>query len=178
MNEDEFTIIKMTQQGDTRSYKHLVLKYQLPVFNLMFNMTHNRKFAEELTQDVFVRAYENLNSFDFNHKFFSWLYRIAVNLAISQNNRKMRYDNNDYFPELPVPSVEEKLIENERLLILHNTIAKLNDKYRLVIILRYFEQLTYAEISEVLYITEKKVKSRLFEARKMLKRILDKSNYF
>ncbi len=178
MNEDEFTIIKLIQQGDTRSYKQLVSKYQWPVFNLMFNMTHNRTFAEELTQDVFVRAYENLHSFDFNHRFFSWLYRIAINLAISQNNRMKRYDDTGHFPDLSLNSVEEKLIGNERLLMLHDAIAKLNEKHRPVIVLYYFDQLTYAEISELLNITEKKVKSRLFEARKKLKKILGKSNYF
>ncbi|MDZ4204802.1 MAG: RNA polymerase sigma factor [Bacteroidales bacterium] len=178
MYEEEHDVIRRVQQGNINDFKVLVLKYQSAVFNLLYNMLRQHAYAEELTQDVFVKAYENLHTFNFSSRFFSWIYRIAVNTAISQRKLQQRHFNMEPIPHSPVISAEENFIVKERDLILQNAISQLNEKHKAVIVLKYFEQFSYSEIAEIMRINEKKVKSRLFEAHKILKGILERSDYF
>jgi RNA polymerase sigma-70 factor, ECF subfamily len=178
MIEDEYEVIRKVQQGDINQFNLLVLKYQSAIFKLLFNMLNQHSMAEELTQEVFIKSYENLNSFNFNSRFFSWIYRIAINTAIS-HKKKLRpfigFEN--VAPETEI-SAEATIISNEREIILKQAIEHLAEKHKLVIMLKYFEGLSYSEIAEILKINEERVKSRLFDARKRLKTILEKNNYF
>lgn len=178
MINDEFEIIRQIQKGQSACYKELVLGHQSAVYSLLYTMLRQHSLAEDLTQEVFIKAYENLNRFNFKSRFFSWIYRIAINTAITYRQKEKRMFLVDTDVLVSECSEEEKILENERSMILKKAIEELKEKYRLVIILKYFEQLSYAEIADVLKIPEKKVKSRLFDARKVLKSFLEENGYF
>ncbi len=178
MKQEEYDIIRRIQQGHINDFGHLVKRHQAAVISLLYQMLGRAEEAEEVAQDVFVKAFENIGAFNFKSKFFSWVYRIAINTAISYRQKEQRFQRPDYMPEQGINATENTVLENERTRYVKQAIDQLKEKYRTVIILSYFEQLSYAEIAEVLDITEKKVKSRLFDARKLLHAKLVHSGIF
>jgi RNA polymerase sigma-70 factor, ECF subfamily len=178
MNEAEFDIIRRIQNGQVNDYELLVRKYQSAVFNVLLHMLHREEEARELTQDVFVKAYEHLDAFNFESKFYSWIYRIAINSAISFRKKQRHLIFTGYFPQLFEETADEQMMEKEKNMLLHKAIGRLKSKYKAVVVLRYFQQLSYNEIAEVLHVSESKVKSRLFCSRKLLKEMLQETGYF
>jgi RNA polymerase sigma-70 factor, ECF subfamily len=178
MIEDENNDIRRIQQGNTECYNVLVLRYQSAIFGLLYNMLHQRVVAEDLTQEVFIRAYENLGKFNYKSRFFSWIYRIAINTAITYKKKNNRIVFNDASPLDSEESIEDRIVGKDRSILLEKAIERLNDKCKQVIILKYFEQLSYNEVAMVLDIPEKKVKSRLFDARKSLRSYLEEKEFF
>jgi RNA polymerase sigma-70 factor (ECF subfamily) len=138
-------------------------------------MLHNREEAEELTQEAFVKAYEALPGFRFEYRFFSWLYRIAVNLALNDLKKQRRFVGSEYLNNIP-DEKDEKNTENSEHM--KWAVDQLKDIYKAVIVLKYYQQLSYQEVAFALNIPEKKVRSRLYDARLRLKTILEKSNYY
>lgn len=178
MNDIDFDIIRSVQNGQVKDYETLVNKYQSAIFNVLFQMLQQRETAKELAQDVFVKAYEHLDTFNYRSKFFSWIYRIAINTALSYQKKQQRYVSLEGVPHDVDRPAEDRLVEKESSTLLRAAVNRLKDKYKTVIVLRYFEQLSYAEIAAVLDIPEKMVKSRLFDARQLLRGHLQESNYF
>jgi RNA polymerase sigma-70 factor, ECF subfamily len=178
MIEDENNDIRRIQQGNTECYNVLVLRYQSAIFGLLYNMLHQRVVAEDLTQEVFIRAYENLGKFNYKSRFFCWIYRIAINTAITYKKKNNRTFLNETSTPDTVESIEDRIVGIERNMLLNKAIERLNDKCKQVIILKYFEQLSYNEVAKVLDIPEKKVKSRLFDARKLLRSYLEEKEFF
>lgn len=174
MDEDH-DVIRNVLKGDTNSYRRLVEKYQGPVFNLLIKMVNNYEDAEELTQDVFVKAYESLAGFNFKYRFFSWIYKIAINRALAELRHKKRHADID-----PIQNklTEEKTDEPESSTQVKIAVGNLKDLYKAVIILKYYEEMSYKEISVVLDIPEKKVRSRLYDARMQMKDSLIKTGYY
>lgn len=178
MNDNDFDIIRSVLNGQVNQYKTLVERYQSAIYHLLVQMIQHQDEAKGLTQEVFVKAYENLEKFNFKSKFFSWIYRIAINTAITYRKQQKRFVDIEELPQQIDKPAEDNLLAKEKSAMLKKAISKLADKYQAVIALRYFEQLSYAEIADMLNITEKKVKSRLFDARKMLRTLLEESGYF
>jgi RNA polymerase sigma-70 factor, ECF subfamily len=178
MNDADFDIIRNIQKGQVNDFELLVKKYQSAVFNVLFHILHQEGIARELSQDVFVKAYEHLDSFNFKSRFFSWIYRIAINTGISYQKKQHQHLFTNRFPGNYEEGVDEKIMEKEKAAMLKEAINRLKNKYKMVILLRYYEQLSYAEMAEVLGISENKVKSRLFCSRKLLKTILQEFGYF
>jgi RNA polymerase sigma-70 factor (ECF subfamily) len=168
-------LVDQSLKGDNRAFETLVVKYEKPVYNLALRMVRVPEDAEDIAQTVFVKAYEKLDSYNPAHRFFSWIYRIAVNESINFCKRNRRTD--DY--ESGVTGVDELTPEESfraGQLGEHvgDAIGRLKLDYRLVLVLKHFHDFTYREMSEILQIPEKTVKSRLFTARQQLKVILEK----
>jgi len=168
-------LVDQSLKGDNRAFEALVLKYEKPVYNLALRMVRVPEDAEDIAQTVFVKAYEKLDSYNPAHRFFSWIYRIAVNESINFCKRNKRTD--DY--ESGVTGVDELTPEEnfraEQLgEHIGDAIGRLKLDYRLVLVLKHFHDFSYREMSEILQIPEKTVKSRLFTARQQLKLILEK----
>lgn len=178
MNDPDYDIIRNVQLGKLNDYEVLVKKYQSPVFNILYRMLNQSESAEALTQEVFVKAYEKLDSFNFKSRFFSWIYRIAINTAISYRKKTLRFVSLESMPQQVVSPVEEKMMVKERSDMLKAAINCLKEKYKAVIVLRYYEELNYNEMAEALDIPERKVKSRLFDARQLLKGQLQELDFF
>ena len=172
--DEDHQIISMVLNGETNQYRKLVEKYQNPVFNLFLRMLKNEGQAKEYTQQTFVKAFEALDRFRFEHRFFSWLYRIAINQALSVLKKQKRFTGLEDMNEI---AVHEKHPDDKSEL-LKRALNNLNEKQRVVIDLKYFSGLSYKEMAETLQLPEKKVKSRLYEARIKIKELLENAYYF
>jgi RNA polymerase sigma-70 factor (ECF subfamily) len=166
------TLVEKTLKGDKRSFEILVEKYYKPIYNLAFRMTSNKEDSEDITQVVFMKAYKKLESYQPTYRFFSWIYKIAVNESLNSIKKRPIYS------EIPVsiPSTSKSIeMENEILNIsvqVQNAIMELTPKYRILIILKHLQNCQYSDIANILEIPENKVKSRLFTGRQLLRKIL------
>jgi RNA polymerase sigma-70 factor, ECF subfamily len=165
---EDLELVRRTLSGDRNAFGSLVERYQNPVYTLALRMMGDRDEAEEVAQSAFVKAYEKLASFDPGFKFFSWLYRITHNEAVNALERKQRHEVLDEGLEAEdLPDVRSDFND-----LVNDCLLELNVDHRSVIVLKHFEGLTYDEIGRTLGITEKKVKSRLFSARTVLRDIM------
>ncbi len=171
----DYETIRRVLEGKINVYCLLVKRYQVPVFNLLLHMMNNRSEAEELTQIVFIKAYEALPSFRFEFRFFSWIYRIAINEALAHLKQHKRYASTDGMAQLSDNTDEGNRDKEEWV---QHAIKHLNNKHKTVVMLKYYHKLSYKEIAFVLEITENKVRSRLYEARIRLKSILEQTSFF
>lgn len=174
-NRDQ-ALIERCQRGDRRALEELLEKYQRPVYNAAFRMLGNPQDASDITQAVFLKVFEHLGSYDPNYKFFSWIYRIAINESINQFKRARREAQLDESePSAARGPLEEAAMDaNSRRV--QGALMTLQEDYRMVVVLRHFTELSYREISEVLHIPEMTVKSRLYTARQQLKEHLSLGN--
>lgn len=172
--KEDHEIIRRVLNESVDAYGLLIKKYQVPVYNLFLRMLHDRYEAEELTQETFIKAYEALHSFRFEYRFFSWLYRIAVNLALNNLKKQRKFVGIEHLKNFS-NETNEKNIESDAYLRI--AVDQLKERFRTVVVLKYYQQLSYKEISFALDITEKKVRSRLYDARIQLKVILEKMGY-
>jgi RNA polymerase sigma-70 factor (ECF subfamily) len=152
----------------------LIDRYQRVLFNVSLRMVGNREDARDITQTVFLKAYENLGSFDRRHKFFSWVYRIMINESLNHLSRAKRMEPLDESMESRVAGPDEECARNRLNDSIQSALEELSPDYRQVIVLRHFAQLSYEEMSGVLEIPEKTVKSRLHTARQLLGGIFSK----
>ncbi len=176
--EPEKQIIEQVRKGQVDQYSLLVERYQNPVFHVILKIVHNEEDARELTQDVFVRSYESLCQYNPDYKFFSWIYRIAINQALLFVKRKKKSVPVEAIrnkAEPPTGPDEDTTSRNESL---NKSVNRLDKKYRSVILLKYYAGLSYPEIAVALNIPEKKVKSRLFDARQILRKELVETESF
>ena len=133
----------------------------------------NRDDAADVTQTVFLKAFEHFDRFDERQRFFSWIYRIAINESIDQIKRRSRQEPLEVNPESGSPRPEEHLASRSVSHHVQQVLMELQEDYRAVIILRHFSEYSYQQISVILEIPEKTVKSRLFTARQLMKARLE-----
>ncbi len=173
-------LVEQAAKGDVAAYAILVRTYQNRLFSAMFVMVNSREDAEDLTQEAFARAYNKLSTFENRSSFFTWLHRIAVNLAIS-HRRKHRRENSMRQPEAQVDQIvsnatietaADALEAKEVQSVVRDAISRLDDEHQAVLVLRDLQELGYAEIAEVLDIPPGTVRSRLHRARLELREIL------
>jgi RNA polymerase sigma-70 factor (ECF subfamily) len=171
--------------GDTGAFEFLFEKYREKIYGIAYRFVHNKEEALEVTQEVFLRVYQGLKSFKTDAKFFTWLYRIAVNRAIDfARARKTRRaveleaageEGKGLLERLPNSKSQDPadlLINKELGSTLLRAVDTLSPKHRSVFILHAMENLSYKEIAGVMGCSIGTVMSRLFYARKKLKQIL------
>jgi len=176
--EGDLTVIKQIISGHTEEYRLLVEKYQNPVYRVILKMVGNTDNARELTQDVFVKAYESIDQYKPEFKFFSWIYRIAINRALLFEKQEKIFRPIDEKKEYLIPDQRKDNDTAYRDHLLEFFVNELNEHYKSVILLKYYAGLSYSDISDSLKIPEKTVKSRLFDARKILKEKLTGVGFF
>ena len=177
ITQDDHILVREVLEGKISSFELLIDKYQKPVYNLVFKMTGDEEQAKDLTQDVFIKVYEKLGSFNFKHKFFSWIYRIAINDTISFLKSGRIFERLSDLGELQDEPSTGKIREDQRTK-LHAALRQLKPDSRSIILLKYFFEMSYVEIGEVMKMEEKTVKSRLFMAREKLNSLLIQNNFF
>jgi RNA polymerase sigma-70 factor, ECF subfamily len=176
---DDAVLIERIKKGDNGAIKTLVETYQKPIYALCYRFVGNREDAEELSQDVFIRALRHLNEFEPRAKLFTYLYRIAVNLSLNRirDRKRMAWvsflgpGENKMDPVSSDPGPEEALIRRESHDEIMNAMNKLPDNQRTSLNLR-LEGLSYAEIAEVTGTTVSAVETRIFRARQSLEKKL------
>lgn len=170
--DQDSALVAQCLEGDLRAFGSLVDKYQKVVYNAALRMGAGRENAEDITQTVFLKVYEGLARYNPRYKFFSWLYRIAVNETLNATNRNRRFEPIE--PDLVADEhAPEKVVQDNELRgIVQDCLMGLSVQQRAAIVLSHFHGLSYAEIGYILDIPEKTVKSRLFTARSVLRELL------
>ena len=167
-------LVKRCLEGSEEAFETLVDRYQKVVFNVAYRMLNDYDAAEDITQSVFIKGFEKMRSFDPKYKFFSWLYRIAVNETLNYINKNKRFEGLSPNMLSDRKSPEREYREAELGRKMEEALMELDAKYRIVLVLKHFRGCSYKEMSVALEIPEKKVKSRLFTARQMLRLVLAK----
>ncbi len=162
-------------KGDETGFVEIIDRYLKVILNIAYRMGHRIEDAEDIAQGVFIKVYENLDRYNPRYKFFSWLYRIAVNESINALKKQQGTITLDPQQENNARTPDEQYDFEAKNNAIHLAIAKLKNEYRIIIILKHLQELSYAEIAEILEIPEKTVKSRLYTARQLLRDILIKN---
>jgi RNA polymerase sigma-70 factor (ECF subfamily) len=168
-------LVARHRSGDAEAFRELVVRYQRPIYNAAFRVLGNAADAADITQDVFLRISQHIDEYDQEHKFFSWIYRIALNQAINLARRNWREEPLEDGDALEADGAcdPERSAQLSQLSVrVQGALLKLRVDDRAVLALRHFSELSYREIAEVLGIDEKTVKSRLFEARLRMRDLL------
>lgn len=169
---DDETLVQRCLSGDTEAFGELVSRYERPLFNVALRMLRDHEEARDATQNAFVKAWQHLDQFDRSRRFFSWLYRIAVNESLNRATRRKQAEPLDENLVDRGHSPAERAERNEQSALIERAVDQLSDTYREVIVLRHWLDLSYDEIAEALHVPAKTVKSRLFSARARLGEIL------
>lgn len=172
MQLQDHECVALFQDGEQDVFAELVRRYQNRVFRFLLRMTGCREDALELTQDTMMKALRALSSWRPDTAFSTWLFRIANNTATDRLRRKkvVKYIPLDEHMDFPDPAAgpEEALQSAQRTRILDAALQRLQKDYREVLLLREIEEMSYAEIGEVLGLREGTVKSRIARARQAL----------
>ena len=183
--EADGEMLRAVLAGDATAYRGLVEKYQGRVYALLYGMVRNREDARDLTQEAFVKAYRNLEGFRLEAGFYTWMYRIAMNLAIDFTRKRKRRevvgfdegiaqrDDDGAIAEVHHEEGPGRALERRQTLaLIMDAMDQLPEDQRQAVLLRELEGLSYKEIADVMGIPEGTVMSRLFYARKKLQKLL------
>ena len=168
-------LVARYRQGETQAFTELVVRYQRPVYNAAFWIVRRAEDASDIAQTVFLKAAERIDDYDPRYKFFSWIYRIAVNESLNlqrHRGREEALEDRDELPDGEAAGPEGQASAAQRARRLRAALMKLSPGDRAVITMRHFQECSYAEMAEVLVIEVGTVKSRLFEARQRLRALL------
>ena len=180
------TLVSRVQNGDIAAFDSIMLLYRERLYSVIYNMTFNHEDAADLTQESFVKAFRSLKKFKGKSSFFTWLYRIGVNLTLSHLQRKKtrkffsfeqiseEYGSSKEFEKLSSSdsSSVRKTLLNELHQKLNEALLKLSDKHRTIVVLFEIDGLSHKEISKIMKCTEGTVRSRLHYAKIQLQSML------
>lgn len=177
------------RSGDERAYRVLLQKYERAVFSICLRMVRNRDEASDLSQESFIKVFNSLDRYNPEFAFSSWLFKITSNLCIDylRKRRITTFAMDDPIDGekgeiqrqyvAPDPTPEETFIRGEKVRRLEDAIAALPEHYRIMLVLRHQEDLSYEEIADTLAIPLGTVKARIHRAREMLKGLLDDTEF-
>jgi len=173
VTNDEQGEIRRSLQGDHEAFESLVRRYQRMIYALTYRMTGSAADAEDLTQETFIRAHQQLAAFRADAKFSSWLYRIAVNHCLNWRQRGLRREqvHAEWSEGQSYNSDSDQKLSQR----VQEALLQLDSKQRAAVVLTTYDELTHAEAARVLGCSETTVSWRLFVARRKLKRLLQKS---
>ncbi len=178
--QSDSRLIELTLNGQREAFGELVRKYQDRLYNGMVHMMRNESEAEDTVQEAFILALTKLKTFKGNSQFFTWLYRIAYNVAVTKMRRRkpvvsLESQDDEMRLQLPgdQPLPDAGLVERERAATLMKALGRLSDEYRSILVLREMEEMDYSAISDVLDLPIGTVRSRLHRARLQLKEQLE-----
>ena len=177
--EDQILIGKVLE-GDTRAFERLVEKYKKRIYYLAYKMTRDHDSADELAQESFVKAYQAMSGFKPGYSFYTWIYRICVNLSINFLKRERQSVSADFLRDSGIAidrsdesSQLERMIASEQAAIVKEALNDLPPDQKAVFILKTYDDMSYEQMAEVMDCSIGTVMSRLFRARRKLKRALE-----
>jgi RNA polymerase sigma-70 factor (ECF subfamily) len=174
MTDQEY--ISLILKGDTSLFKHIVDRYARMSFAVAFRIIKDNDDSQDIVQESFIAAYENLKNFKGESKFSTWLYRIVANKALAMKNKQKYFEESDDQGQLDDEYDEEIDLRND--LLVKQALNTLNDKERLVIDLFYTQDQSIKEISQIIQASEVNVKVILHRARKKMNEHVQKSIKF
>jgi RNA polymerase sigma-70 factor (ECF subfamily) len=191
INIDDSILVQQSQRGDASAMERLILKYQNRIYNVILKMCGNPDDAAELTQETFVKVIESIEKFRGRSSFYTWLFRIAVNLTLNYCQRHARVATRSLDAEETEPGAETEqtlrdFLSDDRVAdpailaqsrelcdLAMESLLKLEEPQRAVVVLRDIEGMNYTEIADVLNIELGTVRSRLSRARSSLREVLE-----
>ena len=177
-NLNDENLVALVQNGDIETFGSLVERYEQKMLRYAGKFLFDHDNAQDVVQEVFITAYTNIASFDLTKRFSPWLYRIAHNYFINEIKKKSRepimsFDADIFLPKLFFNNDPEKdILDKELKELLDLCINKINSKYKEVLILYYFEGLSYREIADILHIPLSAVGIRLNRGKKAMQKIV------
>ncbi len=183
--KDYELVLRAVNDNDQQAYTILMERYRNSIFHMMLKMVNNRDDADDLTLEAFGKAFKKLPSYAPKYAFSTWLFKIAINNCIDHMRKKKlnllsiddpieHEGSNDFSNNLKsgVLDPEEAFIQHQKVKLMRNVLGKLNPKYRLMIELRFFEEMSYDDIAKELDIPLGTVKAQLFRAKEILYNLL------
>ena len=172
-------IIEIVNKGDKQAYRYLVERYQQKVFQTCMGFVHNEDDAADLTQDVFIRAYEKLSSFRGNAQFSTWLYRMTINMSLNfLRKRKVA----GWFQRMDDDSInvnyssyeytDDNVLRLEQKKLLKHALSKLSRSQYKAFVLSHYQDLSNQQVADVMKLKVKAVESLLFRARRRMRDLL------
>jgi RNA polymerase sigma-70 factor, ECF subfamily len=183
----EIELVKRCQRGEAKAFDELVTRYRTRIFGMIYNMVHNEQDAWDLAQDSFLKAWKSIGRFRGKSSFYTWIYRIVMNVTIDHMRKKQikgggaEFDDRIQLKEIEpaaktAPKADElpfeRMERRELRQKIDNAIAQLTPEHRAVILMKETEDMQYHEIAEALGCSIGTVMSRLFYARKRLQNLL------
>ncbi|HEY7411139.1 MAG TPA: sigma-70 family RNA polymerase sigma factor [Vicinamibacteria bacterium] len=171
--EDERAAVQAAQRGEREAFDRLVARYQRDIYRLCFRYVNNHEDANDMAQDVFLRAYKALGRFRGDSAFSTWLYRIAVNTCL--NFKAARRPPADELPETladRAPAVSTRVEQEDEARRVREAVSRLPEKQRATLILKVYQDMTHEEVARVLGSTVGTVKANLFHALGNLRKAL------
>lgn len=183
--QQDYKLVQQAIKGDQQAYAALMDRYRDSIYFLLLKMVNNKDDADDLTIEAFGKAFKNLKQYTPNFAFSTWLFKIASNNCIDFIRRKKkrtlsidrRQESEDGMEttihlKSDMLDPEEKFVKKQKIKLLHEIVKKLKPRYRELVELRYFQELSYEEIAQKLDIPLGTVKAQLFRAREFLQGIL------
>ncbi len=187
--DDDQVLIEKILDGSKLSFEELMKKYNKKIYNFVIRMVRNDEVAIELTQDFFIKIFSVLHKYNFQYKFSTWAYRICYNLVIDHIRK-----NQVYVDSLNGDNISQKrLVESKNFIsedgfdnlekdevktYLWKTVDQIPMKYRELILMRYLQELKYDEIAEISGLPVGTVKNRIFKAKELLRKEIEKDGMF
>lgn len=187
INSEEAKLLKQAKNGDSKAFSEL-LKSHLPmIYNIAYRMSGNAEDASDMTQEAMIKLFKNLESFNFQSKFSTWVYRVATNACLDEIKKQKRHSNvlsidNEketeegalqFEIEDDAPTPDVSLEKREVRELVAAALTRLSAEHRAVLVLRDIKGMSYEETARILNCGEGTVKSRLSRARKKLKEVLE-----
>jgi RNA polymerase sigma-70 factor (ECF subfamily) len=180
VHEHENQLIQLVREGDLSAWGELIRIHQDRLYNSIVRVVGHRDLARDVVQDAFIQAIENISQFDGKSRFFTWLYRIAFNRAMSMHRKYKpevsldvaRENAGDETMATSQDQPEDRVLHSELVDEVHRALEKLSSEHRAVVVLREIEGCEYEQIAEILDISLGTVRSRLHRARAEMRRLL------
>ncbi|MCH8568262.1 MAG: sigma-70 family RNA polymerase sigma factor [Balneolales bacterium] len=189
--QEDYDLVEKAKLNNQQAYSRLMEKYRIPLQYHVGRLVHDREMIEDLVQEAFLKAFDNLHSFDSSYAFSTWLYRIASNHSIDYLRKKkmktlsidepIKAKDGEMQMELPDygSEADEDIMRKQRENILSDAIEALPEKYAAIIKLRHMEDKSYQEIAVILGLPLGTVKAHIFRARELLNKFLiEKRDHF
>ncbi|MGB3223259.1 MAG: RNA polymerase sigma factor [Desulforhopalus sp.] len=177
------TLVQLVLKGETHLFAKIIERYERPVYNLMYRYCRSEEEAADLSQDVFLRVYDRLSSFNRSRRFFPWLYTLAVNRANdwhrSHSNNRKKLDKFRWEPpETETNSDQEgRMVDREEVDNLYKALDQLPEATREMIMLRYRQELPVFELADIFKVSQSAVKMRIARGLEKMKAILGGDRY-
>lgn len=163
--DEDLLLVRAFKEGDERAFDQIFEKYRVPIYSICYRYTRNDADARDLSQEVFIKVFHNLNKFNERSKLFTWVYRITVNTCISFKRREKRQQ-----PLRDTGTRRDPVGEGIRLKVaIDDALQRLPERQRMSFILRHYEGHTFAEIGEIMGITTGAAKANHHQAIRKLR---------
>jgi RNA polymerase sigma-70 factor (ECF subfamily) len=184
---DDKDLVRRTLDGDKEAFEMIVRRYKLPLLNYIGRMVNERELALDFTQDVFIKTYASLHTYRPQHKFSTWLFKIASNLTIDYWRKKkieaysfdQTRDDADDRPSIQIPSKDLSVMEKFELTEIRekveNAMQKIPPSLRELFVWRHINEFSYEEIAEIRGLPIGTIKNKVFQAKELIRRHLEES---